>query len=234
MWKSDGVEEKKAALLFDLDGVLVDSKARNFVYYSAVFDQAGLTLPPIDKIVSCYHLGLEDAIVALMPSENRDRLSQTMDIAHTTERFREYLRFPDDLLTTLSKMHSQYVQAIVTNAPRNSVDELFESVPGVEECFDTVIDGDMGYAQKPSPEPVHAALKELGVQPQNAAFVGDTARTDGVAARAAGLKFIHLVRPGFEDSDPEADLVIPDIADLPSRLTLSGITQVLTNYRCYR
>ncbi len=62
------------------------------------------------------------------------------------------------------------------------------AVPGaVHECIG-----------KPAPDMLRRALARAGVLPGAAVFIGDTAATDGAAARAAGIDFVLLRRPGAE------------------------------------
>lgn len=49
---------------------------------------------------------------------------------------------------------------------------------------------------KPAPDMLRRALARAGVLPGAAVFIGDTAETDGAAARAAGIDFVLLRRPG--------------------------------------
>jgi pyridoxal phosphatase len=48
---------------------------------------------------------------------------------------------------------------------------------------------------KPAPDLVRIALARAGAAPGEAVFLGDTPETDGAAARAAGVPFIHVARP---------------------------------------
>ncbi|WP_281955698.1 HAD family hydrolase [Pseudophaeobacter arcticus] len=49
---------------------------------------------------------------------------------------------------------------------------------------------------KPAPDMPREALRRAGVAAGAAVFIGDTAETDGMAAAAAGVEFVHLARPG--------------------------------------
>ena len=74
---------------------------------------------------------------------------------------------------------------------------------------------------KPAPQAFLAALGPLGVDPADAAHVGDMRRTDVAGARALGMRAIRF--RGFSDDageGPEADLVLDDLATLPEALGL--------------
>ena len=58
---------------------------------------------------------------------------------------------------------------------------------------------------KPRPDLLQLALARAGVAPADAVFIGDTPETDGAAARAAGVEFVLLRRPGtLSGTPPEA------------------------------
>ncbi|MGD9863873.1 MAG: HAD-IIA family hydrolase [Pseudodonghicola sp.] len=56
---------------------------------------------------------------------------------------------------------------------------------------------------KPAPDLPREALRRAGVAPEAAVFIGDTAETDGGAARAAGVDFVLLARPGAQIPVPQ-------------------------------
>ncbi|MYM54479.1 HAD-IIA family hydrolase [Thalassovita mangrovi] len=55
---------------------------------------------------------------------------------------------------------------------------------------------------KPAPDMPREALRRAGVTAGAAVFIGDTAETDGLAAAAAGVEFVHLARPGHAPARP--------------------------------
>jgi HAD superfamily hydrolase (TIGR01549 family) len=218
-------------VFFDLDGVLVHSAERNFIYYVEVFEAARLELeipslvpPPPEAIVNCYSLGLEEAIASLVPPEYSGFQKEIVQIAQRTDRHSNLLWFPDYLTEYLEEMRGENCElAIVTNAPLESVDEVFDANPGMDKNFSTVI----ANARKPSPEGIRMAMDITEVQAEKTVLIGDTASTDGEAARSAGIKFIHFTPYEF---DPQADAhVRPQIGD--SKFSLNGLTDAVRNIR---
>jgi HAD superfamily hydrolase (TIGR01549 family) len=220
------------AVLYDLDGVVVNSSGRNFVYYVDVFESASKELklpadqliPSPEVIASCYPLGLQDAIATLTPDAFREYEPHIYEIAKKTERHAYELDFPDYINEHFTEMRDDNCGvAIVTNASGESVDEVFTVHPELKGKFNAIITSDDGYEQKPSKEPLLAALEKIGIGSSRAFFIGDTARTDGEAARSAGVKFIHFTQ---YEADPAADAwVRPDIYG--STFSLKGLTQAV-------
>jgi phosphoglycolate phosphatase-like HAD superfamily hydrolase len=224
-------EQPEWGVFFDLDGVLVHSAERNFIYYVEVFEtaQRELNLPNLfppapEAIVSCYSLGLVDAIATLTPPEYAEFLPQIIEIARENDRHSDLLWFPEHLSEHLEEMRDDNCgMVIVTNAPLESVEEVFDANPGLVKNFDSVV----ADARKPSPDGLLLAMDQVGVEAERAVMIGDTASTDGEAARNAGIKFIHFTSYEF---DPQADIhVRPNIGD--SKFSLSGLTSAVRSLR---
>jgi phosphoglycolate phosphatase len=93
---------------------------------------------------------------------------------------------------------------------------------GLRQRMGTVVSGDTTENRKPHPDPVLLALKELGVAPGRAVYVGD-APQDIASGRAAGVITIAVrwgyIIPGTDPNDWRADYTIdrPDeLAGLPA------------------
>lgn len=72
--------------------------------------------------------------------------------------------------------------------------------------------------RKPDPEILHEALRQLGVAPRCAIFVGDKRRTDVEAARRAGVRSILLRRGPAAAQGAEPDFVVQDLREVPRLL----------------
>ena len=102
----------------------------------------------------------------------------------------------DDARALLASLRYRgYKTAVVTNAIfpaalfEPKVNEL--GLAGYIDAF--VASADVGLA-KPNPSPYLKALAAIGLEPQEAIFVGDTAATDIAGARAAGMRAVLLER----------------------------------------
>lgn len=65
---------------------------------------------------------------------------------------------------------------------------------------------------KPAPDLVELALQLSGSAPAACVFIGDNKSTDGVAAKAAGVRFVHLRRMTLNGVPATGALVMPDTA----------------------
>ncbi|MBN1245649.1 HAD family hydrolase [Candidatus Bathyarchaeota archaeon] len=110
------------------------------------------------------------------------------------EGFMEYVRIDDHTKSALEKLHGKYKLGIVSNfAIPECVDKLLEQ-HGLDKLFDVVVVSGAVNKRKPSPEIFQKALEKLGVNAENAVFVGDTVDADIIGAKAAGMKVIFIER----------------------------------------
>jgi phosphoglycolate phosphatase len=111
-----------------------------------------------------------------------------------------------------------YPLAVVTNdfesLARQNLDQL-----EVAHLFGPVIGFDSGHQPKPAPAGCLAAAESLGVDPARCVMVGDSLH-DLRAGRAAGMVVVGVLTglAGRSELEPEADVVLDDITELPDWL----------------
>ena len=103
---------------------------------------------------------------------------------------------------------------VVTAKRRSAVELAFASVP-LGHLFETVVGGDETEKHKPDPEPLLLAAERMGVDPSQAAYVGDSPFDVG-AAKAAGMYAIAVTwgrihdRSRLERAEPDAIVDSPE------------------------
>jgi pyrophosphatase PpaX len=172
------------AVLFDLDGTLIDSGA----IILASFRHATQTV---------LRREIPDAeLAALVGGSNIHDQMRAIDAAQVDELVRVYREHNEPLHDELEAFEGiEHVLArlkrdgrllgIVTAKRRKTVELAFAVLP-LERYFDVVVTSDMTERHKPDPEPVLTALGRLGVGPAEAAFVGDSP-FDVASGKAAGV-----------------------------------------------
>lgn len=178
------------ALLFDLDGTLLDSFEAHYRAYQVMLPQFGI------------HLGREAFYATYTPDWfqmyaqlgiPRDQWQAADEIWLAAVVQEEAALFPD-VRAALARLRPRYRLAIVTAGSRERVQRDLARVDlGVE--LDVIVTGDDVRVAKPDPEGLHLALGELGVPVTEALYVGDTA-VDHETARNAAMPFIGR-RSGF-------------------------------------
>ena len=117
---------------------------------------------------------------------------QTLKCYH--DAFIQEVERPEYLLKFLGKVHSRYKTGLISNFPfgpaiRSAIDKL-----EIEPYLDSiVISGEFGRV-KPHSEIFLHCLKELGVQPPEAIYIGDNWDGDIVGARSVGMHAAYTVQ----------------------------------------
>lgn len=212
------------AVIFDLDGTLVDSApdlASALNHLLASERRRALALEEvIGMIGDGARVLVERAFAATgAPASDLDRLTPLFLALYEGHTADQTLAFPG-VVETLQLLASADLRlAVCSNKPEGASRELLAALD-LARYFDAVIGGDsLPGVRKPDPRMLMAALELLGADPQNAAMVGDN-QNDVAAARAAGVPVI--VRAGGYTRVPAhalgADLVIDEFRELPAAL----------------
>ena len=88
---------------------------------------------------------------------------------------------------------------------------------GIESYFETVTYSYAVGAEKPDPRIFQAALESMGIQPRQAAHVGDNVEADVEGAARAGLTPMLIDRKGAH-ADAQG-IVLRDLREIPQHLT---------------
>jgi phosphoglycolate phosphatase len=187
------------ALLFDLDGTLVDSVPDLAVAANQLL--AELDRPPLSEAEVTTMVGdgvaklVERALAArqatdrpLVPAVAR---FTALYEAGATVRTRPYPGVPQ-VLAELAAAGAGL--AVCTNKPEQATRAVLDGLD-LARFFPVVLGGDSLAARKPDPAPLRAALERLGTTPGHAAMIGDH-RNDVLAAERAGVAAI-FARYGY-------------------------------------
>lgn len=202
---------KPRAILWDLDGVLVDSYEVWFHLLAALAEELGY--PPVSREAfrAGWGQGIEADVRRFYPRHGVAELE-----ALYAARFAAHLghlAVIDGVGEVFGALHRRGLpSAVITNTPASMARAL---VARAGATPDTVVGGTDVPRAKPAPDMVLEACARLGVAPRQAWVVGDTP-FDRAAARAAGARFAGL---GLEGDLRLARLrdLLPHLADGPDR-----------------
>ena len=216
---SDG----NGAVLFDLDGTLIDTAPDMVRVLAEMLDAHAADALPYPLVRSTVSNGSLGLVRLGFPQASEDRLRELQ--LEYLERYeqevcRDSVLFPDlaEFLERLDR-HSR-PWGIVTNKPERMTDPLLQALRLSERAVCTV-SGDTLPQRKPDPAPLLFACKLAGVRPQDSVYVGDALR-DIAAGRAAGM-FTVAAAYGYitNDDSPErwqADSIAADTRELTTIL----------------
>jgi beta-phosphoglucomutase len=213
-----------AAVIFDFDGVIVDSEPLHLAAFRAVLEPEGIALS--DEAYWNEYLGYDDhdAITAALVGAGRapePRLVETL-MAHKAERFIAAVRagvvlFPG-VASCIRTAAARGPVAIGSGALRVEIEEILGAV-GLRGAFAAIVSADDVAHGKPDPETYLRALAALrgirpGLQPSGCLAVEDSAA--GIrAARAAGMRCLAVTNSSPAETLAEADLVVDSLETVP-------------------
>ncbi len=181
------------AILFDFDGVLLDSEPLHCDCWAEVLAPFGVNLGWEEY--SRRYIGLDDRIMLqLIASEARPPLDWNTLWAQypaKKELFRQRIQnpvFPAGLPQLLDDLHGQYKLAVVSSSSRSEIEPPLE-VRNLRRYFGALVGGEDVERHKPSPDPYLLAARLLGAA---APLVVEDSPAGIASGRAAGFPVLAV------------------------------------------
>jgi len=189
----------RKAIVFDLDGTLLDTVADIRQAMSDALVECGFAALPADYAPPNLHGAFPGALLAMMAQQGTPEAAHPAVIAAYTRLYqarghrssRPYPGLPE----FLDDCRRRGVRLGVCTNKRHA-----PALQALEQCgilpfFDHVSGCDTVARPKPDPLPLLQAFEALGATPRQAAYVGDT-HVDAASAQGAGVPFL-LFRSGY-------------------------------------
>lgn len=202
------------AVLFDMDGVLVDSEEYWWQSRVDFAQERGLTWTMDDQLKCMGSATIEwgqlmhERLAPEMP------VQAIMDdvIARVIARLRARLPVLPGAVEAVRQAAGAYRVALVSGSATAVIDCVMD-LTGLGQSFETIVYGDTIPRGKPAPDIYLAAAAQLGVSPTQCVGIEDSA--NGLKAlKAAGMYAIAVPSPGFPLPEPVlalADRVLPSL-----------------------
>ncbi len=193
------------AVLFDVDGVLLDSFEANLKFNQDLMRHTGHTPPTREKFPEYFHLTLWDIIKGMTGLRSDEEIQKIYDVAkgHDVRYAVELITMPPRAGEIIEALSRDYKLGIVTSRIR---DHVFASpdLEKLKDYFSTTVAFEETEHHKPHPEPLLLAAKKLGVAHVECVYVGD-AHTDIEAGKSAGMKVICYNTKQYEGANAYTD-----------------------------
>lgn len=201
------------AVLFDVDGVLMDSFEANLKFFQDLMTQTGYQPPTREEFPTFFHLSMLDAIQAMTKTESDEEVKRIWEIGKNTKvgYLSKLITSPKGLEKVIETLSDKYLLGIVTSRIQESVFEL-PQLAKLKNRFKVVVAFPDTTHHKPHPEPLLLAAQKLHVKPEECIYIGDV-ENDVIAAHAAGMMVIIYSTHSVDQADLSTSsfVKIPDL-----------------------
>ena len=215
---------KVAAVIFDLDGTLIDSIDIYFSIVEKALEKLNLPGVPRSRILAAAES--EDFKWELvLPQDVLNRKEKIIDEAWAAineiapQMFADNLELIPGADRIVEKLSSNGLKiGLVTSTQRKYLKIKMQPLKngGVDTLFEAIITSDDVEKRKPAPDPLIACAQLLDMKPGNCVYIGDTT-TDIRAGKAAGMRTIAVLT-GFDEYEAlekeRPDAIIKDVQNL--------------------
>ncbi len=217
------------AILWDMDGVLVDTKELHFQTWVEVYRLYGPDEPPPDhdQFKALFGVRNAEAVPQLFGLKQATPEFITRISEHKERLFRERLQGSLEALPGVRRWLEYWQaagvkQALASSAPQPNIDAILAELQA-RPFFEAIISGEAEQVErsKPAPDVFLAAARQLGVAPANCLVIEDA--VVGVqAAQAAHMRCLAVTTTHPRQALAKADRVIDTLAQLPPEQVAAG------------
>ncbi|MEL7001584.1 MAG: HAD family phosphatase [Bacteroidota bacterium] len=206
---------EKFAVIFDMDGVLIDSNPFHKKSLNIFAEKYGHHLSDEELRLKVYGRPNKDWISRLFEKQlNKDQLFTYGEEKEAIFRdiYSHHIKPVNGLMKFLDRLRSLEIEmAIATSAPRSNIDFLFEHID-IKSYFPVVLDESDVSRGKPDPEVYLKAAERLGYSPDRCIVFEDS--LSGVeSAYSAGCKVVGVRTTHQEDEFKNVVLTVDDFDD---------------------
>lgn len=172
------------AVIFDLDGVLLDNTQLIIEIFQEAARRAGSKVPDGKEVIATLGLIGRDMVEILLGKKHLETLTQ---VWMEREKETKLMAGIKEVLVGL-----KIKKAIVTSSPRWFVERRLKDLISY---FNVIISSESTEKHKPDPAPLLLACEKLRIKPEEAVYVGDRI-IDFETAKNAGMDFIGILSGG--------------------------------------
>lgn len=215
------------AIVFDLDGTLIDSSRDIAAALNHALEQRGFSALPLERVKSYVGDGARPLVARAAGLDVDDpRVAPLLAdfLAYYTAHPATFSRPMPAAVETLVELGKTFPLALATNKPRETTDAAL-TVLDLARHFRVVVAGGDAPRPKPSGEALTFIADRLGVRPSELVMVGDGPQ-DVLAGRAAGARTVGVLGGMASDERllaTEPDAVLATLAELTALVELWSV-----------
>lgn len=205
------------AVIFDMDGVIIDSEPIHNRLMLATFSHFGIPFDPQDfnQYVGTSNSFLFTKLIKLHNLPLSLKEIETYHDRHLLKALKEEAIDPVcGIEPLLRELKARKIPAAIASSSPLALIKVIVAKFGFEEYFVDLISGEDLPQSKPDPAIYLRSAKNLGIDPADCLVIED-ARNGVIAAKAAGMTCIGIINPTSGDQDlSQADRVVKTIASI--------------------
>ncbi len=190
--------KKIKAVIFDIDGVLIDSVEANATFFERIFKALNVSYSK-KEYIKLNHMTMWDIIKYFTKEIDDKKVKKLWKFGLSIPYPTSMVKTPKDAKKVVSALAKSYKLGLVTARQKLGVKLVLEIFG--HKSFKAIVKFGDYIHPKPHPEPLLKALKMLKVKKQEAIYIGDM-RSDVLCAQAAGVKSI-LFKNHYSDLKKE-------------------------------
>ena len=201
--------KKPCGVLFDLDGVLLDSEGQYTIFWQQMDEEHPTGIEDFASYIKGFHL---NRILGYF--DNEEVRQQVLDALLEFERNMQFEFFPGAFELVHQLRDAGIPMAIVTSSDRKKMQSLYSQHPEFPTLFDHIITGDMVTKAKPDPDCYLMGARMLGLDITDCIVMEDS-RNGLLAGRASGAHVIGVASTLSYDAVHElSDITVNGVNEL--------------------
>ena len=217
-----------SAVIFDFDGIIVDSEPMHFRAFNEVLQPLGL------------EISLEDYCEIYIGFDDRDAFREVFEankvktcsgdirklIKEKAAVFQNYIKNGEaqplpGAVELIKSIPVRLPIALCSGALREDIDPIIENL-GITDAFTVIVTAEDTPKSKPNPAPYQLTIEKLGIEDPSTAIAIEDTPAGIVSAKGAGLKVLAVTNSYDRDYLMEADAVTDTLENI-SRPILENV-----------
>lgn len=194
-------------VIFDMDGVLIDTEPLHYKVWQEVFAERGLSIDyeNYKDCIGSTRKFLYELILKNYGRDFRDDPTIPKRFIEIKDKFLNENGIPqiEGVVETVKALHEKgYMLAVASSSPLRYINFAMEKL-GIASCFDLLLSGEQVKNPKPAPDTFLAVSEKLGISPDECVVIEDS-ENGSKAARAAGMYCFGFANPNSGNQDLSA------------------------------